>query len=252
MKTSITILSILLILFSQDFSKPKKLDIYLLIGQSNMAGRGMMTAADTIALQNVYLFNDKNEWEFAKHPLNRYSTVRKDLKLQGINLGYEFGKMVSEKVNVKIGLVVNARGGSSIREWHKDSLLYVEALKRAKIAQKSGTLKAIIWHQGSSDRALKEKYLSKLKDMVIAFRKDLGMPNLPIIVGQLGSWRESFGPFNQMMTHVSDSIPYSDWVSTEGLIPNEGDSLHFNAESLNMLGKRYAEKVLKNVYGISE
>jgi len=39
-------------------------------------------------------------------------------------------------------------------------------------------------------------------------------------------------------------------VSTEGLIHNEGDSLHFNAQSLNTLGQRYAKKVLERIYKI--
>ena len=88
--------------------------------------------------------------------------------------------------------------------------------------------------------------------MTFSFREDLGIPDLPIFAGQLGPWRNSSLPFNEMLTHVSDSIPYAYWISAEGLSHNEGDSLHFNAESQKILGSRYAAKVLKTVYHISD
>ena len=94
-----------------------------------------------------------------------------------------------EYPNKKIGLVVNAKGGSSINEWKKGSKFYNESLIRALQAQKTGSLKAIIWHQGEADQGQWEDYADKFDSLVFYFRKDLGQPDLKVIVGEIGKWR---------------------------------------------------------------
>lgn len=56
-----------------------KMEIYLLIGQSNMAGRAEIEQQDKDTLKNVFLLTgiDGNEWEPAANPLNKYSTIRR-------------------------------------------------------------------------------------------------------------------------------------------------------------------------------
>ena len=161
---------------------PSDLDIYLCIGQSNMAGRAALTPEVMDTLSNVYLLNDKDCFEPAVNPLNRYSTVRKDLSLQRLGPSYAFAKEMVKKTKHPLGLVVNARGGSSINSWIKGSKdgYYEQALARVRAALKQGgTLKAILWHQGEADCAHPEAYKEKLIAMVNAFREDLGLPNLP-------------------------------------------------------------------------
>ena len=205
-------------------------------------------------LQNVYLLNDKGNFEPAVNPLNRYSTVRKDLSMQRLGLAYGFAKEMARQTKRPVGLVVNARGGSSINSWLKGSKdgYYEEALSRVRIAMKQGgVLKAILWHQGEADCSNPEAYKQKLISLVKDLREDLGMPNLPVVVGQISQWnwtkREAGTvPFNQMIKKVSSFIPYSDWVSSKGLgwYKDEKDP-HFNTEAQLLLGKRYAKKILK-------
>mgnify|MGYP001427190629 CR=1 FL=1 len=117
-----------------------------------------------------------------------------------------------------VGLIVNARGGSSIRSWVKNAKqsggYYDEAIRRAKEAMKYGTLKAIIWHQGEADCSNPEAYKQKLISLVKDLREDLNMPELPVVVGQISQWnwtkREAGTvPFNQMIKKVSSFIPHS-------------------------------------------
>ena len=221
---------------------PSSFDLYVCIGQSNMAGRATLTPEVMDTLQNVYLLNDKGNFEPAVNPLNRYSTVRKDLSMQRLGPAYGFAKEMARQTKRPVGLVVNARGGSSINSWLKGSKdgYYEEALSRVRIAMKQGgVLKAILWHQGEADCLVKD------------LREDLGMPNLPVVVGQISQWnwtkREAGTvPFNQMIKKVSSFIPYSDWVSSKGLgwYKDEKDP-HFNTEAQLLLGKRYAKKILK-------
>ena len=233
---------------------PSSFDLYVCIGQSNMAGRATLTPEVMDTLQNVYLLNDKGNFEPAVNPLNRYSTVRKDLSMQRLGPAYGFAKEMARQTKRPVGLVVNARGGSSINSWLKGSKdgYYEEALSRVRIAMKQGgVLKAILWHQGEADCSNPEAYKQKLISLVKDLREDLGMPNLPVVVGQISQWnwtkREAGTvPFNQMIKKVSSFIPHSDWVSSKGLgwYKDEKDP-HFNTEAQLLLGKRYAKKVLK-------
>ncbi|KAA4192778.1 sialate O-acetylesterase [Bacteroides ovatus] len=233
---------------------PSSFDLYVCIGQSNMAGRATLTPEVMDTLQNVYLLNDKGNFEPAVNPLNRYSTVRKDLSMQRLGPAYGFAKEMARQTKRPVGLVVNACGGSSITSRLKGSKdgYYEEALSRVRIAMKQGgVLKAILWHQGEADCSNPEAYKQKLISLVKDLREDLGMSNLPVVVGQISQWnwtkREAGTvPFNQMIKKVSSFIPHSDWVSSKGLgwYKDEKDP-HFNTEAQLLLGKRYAKKVLK-------
>ena len=111
----------------------------------------------------TYLLNGEDEWELAKNPLNRYSTIRKELGMQKLNPGYTFSKtMLATAKGISIGLVVNAKGGTSIKAWSAGSKFYMEALRRTKIARRTGVLKGILWHQGESDSG-DPRYLDALK-----------------------------------------------------------------------------------------
>ena len=88
---------------SDQINSKDNLHIYLLIGQSNMAGRSPFTEADSGIIERCFLLNDKDEWEPARNPLNRYSTIRKSLDMQKMNPGYMFAKeMLSKDKNITI------------------------------------------------------------------------------------------------------------------------------------------------------
>jgi len=234
------------------FSILPKLDLFLLIGQSNMAGRGTITSDYLDTITNVFLLTPKNSMEPAINPLNKYSNIRKALSMQQIGPGYEFSKKIVTETGAQIGLIVNARGGSSINSWEKGNKdqYFEKTIERMKAALKWGTLKAILWHQGESDSGQSDTYMVKLATMVENFRVDLGYPKAFFVAGEIAYWRKESLPFNEMIRTISTHIPYSTYVSANGLTPliNITDP-HFNAASQLILGERYAEKVLKSCYG---
>ncbi len=229
--------------FSCGPSNDESLDIILCIGQSNMAGRGAIEDQDTLTLENVYLFNAEQEFEPAKNPLNRYSTVRKVIGMQRLSPSWTFGIDYQSIKGGKVGLVVNARGGSKIMEWQKGTLHYNEAMIRALQAQKHGTIRGIIWHQGESDRNESELYLDRFNQMITDMRKDLGIPDLPVVVGEVGNWRGNSDPINEVIRSLEREIPYVKAVSAEGL-NHLGDSTHFDSEAQRKLGRAYAEALI--------
>ncbi|NQV29764.1 MAG: sialate O-acetylesterase, partial [Candidatus Marinimicrobia bacterium] len=137
------------------------------------------------------------------------------------------------------GLVVNARGGSEIEEWAQGSKFYQDALRRVSEAQKTGVLKGILWHQGEANVENPDKYIDKLTKLVTQFRQDLDMPELPFIAGQI----DGVHPINEQTAMLPDRLPFTGFVSSEGLTIFE--EWHFDAASVRLMGKRYAEEMLK-------
>ncbi|MGJ8734646.1 MAG: sialate O-acetylesterase [Cellulophaga sp.] len=222
------------------------MEIYLLIGQSNMAGRATIELQDKDSINNVFLFtgNQEKPWEKAANPLNKYSTIRKKIAMQKLGPGYGFAKeMIKANAGNKIGLVVNAKGGTSIEAWKPGEPFYNEAVSQTKKALKYGVLKGIIWHQGEANASRYNTYMSKITELITALRQDLQMPDLAFVAGQLSSDKPQRNNFNKMILELPDNVKNTGVALTEGLTTI--DSTHFDSASQRLLGKRYAEEMLK-------
>ena len=208
--------------------------VYLLIGQSNMAGRAPFTKEEAGEIERGFLLDSEDQWEPAKNPLNRHSTIRKGLGMQKMNPGFMFAKAILEKdQDITLGLVVNAKGGSSIRQWVKGGRFYGEAIRRTRSAQKTGTLKGILWHQGESDKDDAD-YLPKLRTLIGNLRKDLGQPKLPFVAGQI----KDVPLINDQLVELPATVPDTATASSLGLTTM--DRWHFDAASMRELGTRFA------------
>ena len=232
-----------------------KYDIYLLIGQSNMAGRGYMTDADkTEKVDKVYLLGPEDTPVVATHPFNQYSTIRKDLSMQQINPGYGFALEIRDKTGGRpVLLVCNARGGTTIQEWAVGTQYYNEAVRRTLAAMQYGRLKGILWHQGCGNSGAVTNgtidYLALLKTMADTMRSDLHSPDIPFIAGELPYWRSTSPKFNEMIRTISTKIDHSGWVSAEGCTMRaDASDPHFSRDGQILLGKRYGEKIIEMVY----
>lgn len=232
------------------------MDLYLLIGQSNMAGRAPIGVAERDSLDDVLLFTGTG-WVPAANPLNKYSTVRKVLSMQKLGPGYSFARKIQSCTGRKIGLVVNARGGTMIEWWEKgyaganDFDLYENAISQAKEAMKYGKLRAIIWHQGEGNQTNPDQYMPLLKKLVKDLRKDLGT-NLFFVAGEVSHWRTVRNRINGIIRTIPQKLENADYVNSNGLTPLEGDTMnpHFDTQSQIVLGERYADKVLEKIYGL--
>jgi hypothetical protein len=214
--------------------------VYLLIGQSNMAGRAKMEKADTEPIERCFLLNADDAWEPATNPLNRHSTIRKGLGMQKIGPGASFAQAMAEKnPEITIGLVVNAKGGTKIGQWKRGTKFYTEAVRRTQAARKSGTLKGIVWHQGESDGGAPEGYLDALAQLIADLRKDLGVADLPFVAGQV----KDLPAINDQIAKLPDTVEHTAFISSEGL--KTTDRWHFDAPSVRLMGERYAEAMIR-------
>ncbi|TKG97114.1 sialate O-acetylesterase [Puteibacter caeruleilacunae] len=229
-------------------AQDKKQDIYILIGQSNMAGRGQCLPEDLIPIEGVYLLNERDHFEIASNPLNKYSTIRKTMGMQKLGPGYSFCKILHAKLpNRSIGLIVNARGGSSITEWQPGGKYLEDIISRAKKAKKYGRIKGVLWHQGESDQNTYQEYEKQFKSMANHIRKALHKKQLPFFIGELGKWRNSTKGINSVLDKLSKTYKNVYLIRADELY-HRGDNTHFSRESQLLLGERYAGKVLEIIY----
>lgn len=240
------------ILFESVFyaqTAPGKMDLYLLIGQSNMAGRGVVTASDQLVTPGVWVINAANEWIPAVDPLHYDKPTA-----VGVGPGLEFARQVHKR-NPKrdIGIIPCAIGGSRITDWdpgvkHDQTGIYPydAMLARVKEAMKHGRLKAILWHQGEGDSSPERValYEQRLEAFFKRLRKDIGAKKVPIILGTLGDFYEKKNPsavqINKIILNFPAKHPHFSVATSVGL-NHKGDTTHFDAESAREFGRRYAE-----------
>lgn len=237
---------VLVLLAGLAFAEVPQLDLYLLIGQSNMAGRGKLTEANRLPTDGVWKLDKHEAWVPATEPLHFDKP-----NVAGAGLAMSFARTLREKdPSVEIGLIPCAVGGTPLSRWMPGQDLYTNAVRRAKIAQRQGTIKSILWHQGEGDCGTpenRESYAVRLATMVTALRAELGLSeDVPFLAGELGPYlkdRYKGSPhlvINAQLKACEKTVPAFRVVSAENLTPN-GDILHFNTESLRTFGRRYAE-----------
>jgi hypothetical protein len=225
-----------------------KFHLFLLAGQSNMAGRGFVEPVDTIGDPRILRFNRDGEWEIAKDPIHF------DKDMAGVGPGLSFAKQLLKKdSSIVIGLIPSAAGGSSIDNWLYDkyweqtqSFPWNQMLIRTKLALTKGVLKGILWHQGEADAGgdKLKAYPEKLVLLVEKFRKVFHSPSLPFVAGELPSFNKSAPAFNAMLKETAKQIKFFAVVAGDGLTANP-DGIHIDAESERVFGRRYAEQMIK-------
>ena len=226
--------------------------VFILAGQSNMAGRGIVEPQDTVANKRILSINKKGQLIIAKEPLHFYEP-----NLTGLDCGYAFAKKMIENIpdSISILLLPTAVGGSSISQWLGDSLfrnvkLFSNFLAKAAIGKQYGIIKGILWHQGESDTNEKNipHYSERLSVLFTKFRKAIGNDNLPILLGELGSFsknKEGFELINKAIHNYSAQDANTAVIATADL-KHKGDSLHFNSKAQRIMGKRFAAAYLRN------
>lgn len=222
-------------------------NIYILAGQSNMAGRGELTDQNRIDMSRIIVWVQEGSgghWEQAVEPLHH------DNPNAGAGPGASFArKMADADPNVVIALVPGAVGGTSMKYQLADYC--PRSAQSAKIASWTGSqVKGVIWHQGCSDagtQANVDAYSNNLQRVIKTYRDK--WPTIPIVVGELGRYLVTnnvcpyWSEINQKMHDVVACTPYTAIVSSEGLTP-KADNLHFDTPSARTLGERYATEML--------
>jgi hypothetical protein len=93
--------------------------VFILAGQSNMAGRGKVEPDDTIPNTRILSINKNGDLIIAKEPLHFYEP-----SMTGLDCGLSFGKTLLKHIpdSITILIIPTAVGGSSISQWINDSI----------------------------------------------------------------------------------------------------------------------------------
>jgi hypothetical protein len=243
--------------------------IYLMFGQSNMEGQGIIEAQDRVTNTRVKMLQDSTcpnlnrvygKWYTAAPPLNRC--------WGRLGPGDSFGRMLGEKAPsyVKtIGLVNVSVSGCNIYIYKKgcpDGLDqyskgipfncgYTWLLDLAKRAQQVGIIKGIIFHQGETNTS-DPSWKYTVQQIVTDLKNDLGLGDIPFLAGELlyAQYNSCCSAHNVEINKLPSLIPNAHVISAAGL-PG-ADVAHFTSASYRTLGERYAQKMLSLVYGICD
>ncbi|RKX36012.1 MAG: sialate O-acetylesterase [Verrucomicrobia bacterium] len=229
-----------------------RLHLFLLAGQSNMAGRGPLPEGPPPEPDpNITVLTEDMTWAIARDPLHFDRPPG-----CAVGPGLSFARRVREqRPDWSIGLVPTAMGGSPLEEWQPGEQLLVESLRRARHALDSGVFEAVLWHQGEKDSRTMEcarTYGDRLAKTIGAFRDGIGSPDLPFIAGEIGGFLADCADpgfpcldlVNAAIRELPERVSNTAWVSAEGLT-HKGDLVHLDTPSQIRFGCRYAEAFLK-------
>lgn len=216
-----------------------KMQSVLLIGQSNMSGRGDLSEVAKIYDERIFMLRDAG-WVTMQEPIHTAGRA-------GAGIGASFAKAFVETFNCNLGLIPAAVGGTSLEEWSVDGYtdadgklwtLYADAIAAAKRAQETSEICAILWHQGESNQN-DPQYAEKLQVIFDAMIEELGLDKdkIVIITGELFGTRSDAvhkGELEELGKHYTNyGIAESDGLTVFDV------TTHFDAPSLRVFGYRY-------------
>ncbi len=222
--------------------------VFLLIGQSNMAGRGRLDEVPPLRDPRIVMWREA-AWLPAEEPLHT------DKAAAGIGLGMSFAHaLLPDLAPAEIGLIPCAVGGTPLERWLAGGDLYENAVAQARASLADGFLAGILWHQGENDSAQAEtadSYGQRISTLFGSLRQALNAPHAPVLIGELGPFLADhpslphYPKVNAALRQLADNLPDASFVPADGL-GHIGDHLHFDAPSLRLFGQRYADAYRSN------
>uniref|UniRef100_A0ACD5U387 Uncharacterized protein n=1 Tax=Avena sativa TaxID=4498 RepID=A0ACD5U387_AVESA len=234
--------------------------IFILAGQSNMAGRGgvvgthwdgLVPSPDCSPSPSVLRLSPSLRWEQAREPLHQGIDGNRTC---GVGPGMAFANALLRSgagAGQVLGLVPCAVGGTRMAEWARGSELYADMVRRARVAlETGGRIGAVLWYQGESDTvrwADASEYGRRMGMLVRELRADLAMPHLLLIQVGLAS---GLGQYTEVVREAQKTLKLRNvrFVDAMGL-PFQDGHLHLNTQAQVQLGHMLAQSYLN--YGTS-
>lgn len=235
----------------------ERVDIFLLMGQSNMKGRGVMPK-EPLADSQIIMMHLKNDgWFLARHPLHLVGDPQTfaDADNAGVGPGITFAQtLIAAQPKTRIALVPCAKGGSNITQWRKGRQLYDETVRRTKLALSQGPkaktrIAGALWLQGESNTRSEESvkaYGPALGTLIDNLRADLGIPDLPFIACTIGE-KKTPGlrrKMNAVLLDLPKLRPHTACVDGRSFAKFV-DAVHFDTATQEEHGRCYAVEYLK-------
>ena len=252
-------------------------DVWMLAGQSNMEGAGLMTDAEYSYEKNpdesVRAFYLDDRWDTARARLSEQwknadrAVAEKFMKIRqnsiwkeavpkgpvkdGVGPGLFFGLRMKEYTGVPQGLITCAFGGASLADWKPGNpspeAYYPTFVRRFKAC--GSHVRGIFWYQGESETSESgaARFDANMIELVAAMRRDLGDEKLPFVQVQIGSHslpdmsESSAGGWTvirEKQRLLGESIPCL--ATVPAIDCPRDDLIHLSAEGQRRIGKRGA------------
>ncbi len=238
----------------------EQLEIFLLLGQSNMKGRGAMPEEPLRNPRILMMHKPSDGWFLARHPLHLTGdpTTFQGHDNAGVGPGLAFGQAIAKaRPKSGIALIPCAAGGTRIGLWAKGKRLYENVIRKAKLALQQGPpgkcrIAGVLWLQGESDSNTPERiaaYPEALAGLVDHLRTDLNNPDLPFIATTIGEMRaniEGKKKINAILLDLPNQRPRTACVDGRDLKGHIGDFVHSDTATQNEIGRRFASTLQEN------
>ncbi|APZ90737.1 sulfatase-like hydrolase/transferase [Fuerstiella marisgermanici] len=239
-------------------------DVYLLAGQSNMDGRGLVSELPEDLkgpMDQAIIFyrsvpRTSDGWQNLAPGFSVPPKFKRELPSP--TFGPEIGfarSMLKADPNRKIALIKGSKGGTNLRSDWKPGVPsdkesqgpryrdFVETIQLAttQLSQRGDrfTIRGLLWHQGESDsKSSTDIYHRRLNELIGRIREDVGVPDLPVVVGEVfdNGKRDTVREAIQKVAAESASVGL---VSSEGTKTSDPGT-HFDTASQLLLGERYS------------
>ena len=231
-----------------------RVEIFLLMGQSNMKGRGVMPAEPLRNSQIIMMHKGTDDWYLARHPLHLVGSPKdfSGADNAGVGPGLAFAETLTKSYpKTRVALIPCAKGGSNIHQWRKGQVLYDETIRRAKLAltnapKGKARIAGALWLQGESDSTTPDKiqaYSERLGQLIDNLRTDTGIPDLPFIACTIGEKKtpEQRSKINAILLDLPKLRPHTACVDGRSFAKFI-DSVHFDTPTQEEHGRLYAAK----------
>lgn len=236
----------------------ERLEIFLLMGQSNMKGRGVMPRKPLRDPRIVMMHKKNDEWFLARHPLHLTGdpATFAGHDNAGVGPGLSFAEtLLRHRPNDRVALIPCAVGGTRIERWKRGAPLYEDALRRAKLALEAGPegktrIAGALWLQGEADSTPERvpNYAAALDQLIEDLRTDLEIDDLPFLVSTIAELKadvEQRKAINEILVDLPNRVSNTAAVDARDLTGHIGDLVHLDTPTQNEIGRRFARRYLQ-------
>lgn len=237
---------------------------FLLCGQSNISGRGLLSELPADQSQvfpniaRIFLYGNDGIWkqgyEPTDDPTNQVDSRTADTgtgdSAVGTSPGMAFANRMLDLLPAgsEVGLIPCAKGSEEIsafrRVWSRE-YIYGVTMARAYEASLMGPIAGIVWGQGESDTLDANKaayWRENFSNLVADMRTDLKNLSLPIVYYRLNNKSPANHPYWSTVRHCQEVICMDKvaWVDCDDRT-FKSDKMHFTTADQLVMGARFAD-----------